>query len=155
MWITFTAASVASRLTGPEMTALKSAAKASGQDGDELLSDCIDRAVREVRGSVAGCSRNTLGEEGTIPDELEDATLAIVIYRFISRLPGAAAKALLGQIRSTNYEDARDLLKQVAACKFGIVPPETPGDDQAAGPAAELISSRDRTAKRSDTDGLL
>lgn len=154
-WITFTAATLAERITGPEFAAIKKAAKGQGQNEEQMLADCIRRAVAEVRGRVAGHARNILGAEGTIPDELEDATAAIVVYRFISRLPNSGS--LLDAQRTKNYEDAQTLLGEVASGKFGIVQPVSPAPEieQPGGPAAQLLSSRERIAKSCQTNGLL
>lgn len=155
-WITFTASTVAQRVLGPEMSALKTAARGAGQDGDDLLNDQVSRVIQEIRGRVAACDKNTLGVAGTIPDELEDAAVAIVIFRFCTRL-AAAAERLITERREMAYNDALKLLNDVAACRLAIVPPTTPAPDeqQAGGPGITLITSRTPVTKPSQTAGLL
>ncbi|WP_256200412.1 hypothetical protein [Verrucomicrobium spinosum] len=48
-----------------------------------------------------------------------------------------------------------DELRDVAACKLAIVPPQTPDVEQAGGPAIKLVKSRPTIASRKDTNGLL
>ena len=139
-YIELTAATVAQRLAGAELTALKTAALSSGQDGETLLADCISRTVAEVRGYVAAHRANVLGEGATIPDELEDSALALVVYKFITRLPGL--KALLDERRVKAYEDALSRLREVAAGKFLVVAPVTQAAAQAGG---STIKSNGRT----------
>lgn len=155
MWITLTSSKVAERFAAAEFTAVKSASLQSGQTAAEMITEVIERVTNEVRGYVAACSRNLLGEAGTIPDELEDAALALFVYRFLTRLPNL--KSLLDDRRVKAYEDAVALLKNVAVCKFAIVPPTTAAADaeQAGGGNMEVINSRVRRARREDVAGLL
>jgi len=151
-WITLTEEDVQRRLTAAELTALKTAAKASSQDADDILNEAIADVVKRVRGYVAACQRNTLGEGVTIPDELRGSALALVRDYLFTRLPGL--KGLNDQIRQKESERALAELRDVAACKFAIVPPETEAGDQAAGAGVELADSRDREATRDKTSGL-
>ncbi len=127
MWITLTETDVQTRLSGPELAALKSAALATGQS--DPLPALVASVAREVRGYVAAGERNTLGPAGTIPDELESASLARVRYELATRLPVAS---LLTEARKEANRDALARLRDVAAGKFLIVQP--PSED--AGPQA-------------------
>lgn len=154
-WISLTSTQAKARLAGAEYNAIKAAALNSGQDADTLVTDTLSRVVKDVRGYVGGCSRNLLGDGDTIPDELEDAALALFVYRFLTRLPNM--KALLDPQRVAAYGDALKKLEQTAACKFAIVQPTTPAADeeQSGGGNMEVIASRTRVAKREGTAGLL
>lgn len=120
-WITLTADALRSRLAEPELTALRTIALAPAQP--DPVPEVVASVVEEVRGHVAGCARNTLGESGMIPKRLESAALAIARWRLISRLP---VKALATEVRRQEYEDAVDLMKSVASCKFSVDAPDVP-----------------------------
>jgi hypothetical protein len=155
MWITLTRAKFQEKLTGAEYSAVKSAALGAGQVADTLMDEVLSRVTQEVRGHVSGCVRNLLGAEGTIPDELEDAALAMALVRFLNRLP--SLKSLLSPTRTDAAKEAGELMKQVAACRFGVVQPTAPASDelQASGAGMTVINKRTRTATRSQTAGLL
>jgi hypothetical protein len=121
MWITLQPDDLASRLSEAEYNALQSAA--TGIYGNTVPTVLAD-VVKEVRGRVAACARNTLGPEGTIPDELKAAALALARWRCLSRLPGM--RALQDEARRAEYNDALALLADVARCSFAIVAPESP-----------------------------
>lgn len=153
MWITPTVATLKARISGPEFDSLKSAARAAGQNADTLVTDCLARIIALIRGYCGG--RHVLGAEGTIPDELESALGALFVPEFITRLPGLTK--LLDANRVKAKEDALQLLRDVAAGRFAIVPPEAPAAEaqQAGGPGITLASSSTRQATRTHLDGLL
>lgn len=152
-WISITATDVGRRLTAAELTALKTAAKAGDQDGDTILAEAIADSVKQVRGYVAACARNILGEGDTLPDELRGAVLALVRDYLFTRLPGM--KALNDDLRQRELERAVALLRDVAACKFLVVAPETAAPEQPGGPGFEVAESRTRIASPDKTSGLL
>src|SRR4051812_27549529 len=119
-WITLTVDDVKPKLAAAELSALRSAALASGQ-GDPVA-EILTEVVNEVRGYIAACERNTLGAGVTIPDKLKSATLAIVRYRAATRLP---VKSFLTEDRVKENEAAVRLLEQVAGCKFAVEEPTT------------------------------
>lgn len=119
-WIELTVDDVKERLTWPELEAFQTWHLENGQP--DPVPGTIERVVREVRGFVGGCSRNTLGAGNTIPDELADAALSIIRWRLASRHVGAG-ETLLDEARKMEYEDARDLLKDVSRCRFEIQQP--------------------------------
>lgn len=152
-WITVTPADVQNRLAAAELNALKTAAKASSQDGDVILSEAIDNVVAKVRGYVAACERNLLGLPGTIPEELLADTLALIRDYLFTRLPGM--RSLNDELRQRETERAERVMRDVARCDFAIVPPEQEAPQQAAGPSVQIISSRKQIATRKQTSGLL
>lgn len=152
-WITITADDVARRLAAAELAALKTSAKAAGQDGDEILAEAISETSVMVRGYVAGCRTNKLGIAGTIPEELKTATLAMIRDYLFGRLPGM--KALNDELRQKETERAMSMLKSAASCALAIVPPEEEAEQQPAGPAVEFVGNNRRKATRSKMKGLL
>lgn len=140
-WITLTSEGVKRRLTKPEIDKIPSVAKLTSQTAEGLLASATDEIVREIRGHVA--AKNQLGAAGTIPDELENAALALIRRVIFGRVPGL--EDLFGEIRKAECSDAQSLLRRVADGKFAIVPPESPapGNQQAGNYVSDVIISRD------------
>ncbi len=126
-WISLTEAHVLTKLSAPELAALKTAAIGAAQA--DPLPEVVAQVVREVRGYVAGCDKNTLGPASTIPDELQGAALNRIRYELATRLPVAS---LLTDARKESNRDALTLLQRAASCNFAIVPPETAGEQAQA-----------------------
>lgn len=152
-WTALIAADVKGRLTKPEYTALTTVARQVDQTPETIIADAIANVTTKVRGYVAGCAKNTLGETGTIPDELKSAALALLRDYLFTTYP--ELKSLYGEARQKETERAIGELKDAANCKLAIVPPETAADAQAAGTAIEEVSSRTRIAKRENLSGLI
>lgn len=152
-WITPTADTIKGRISGPEFEALKSAARSAGQNADNLVTDCLSRIVAMIRGYVG--SRHVLGAEGAIPDELESALGSLWVHEFITRLPGMGK--LLDERRVKAQESAMQMLRDVSAGRFAIVPPVTPAPEaqQAGGPGVQLVGSAYRKNTSEALDGLL
>lgn len=148
-WITLTESDVVTKLSGPEIAALKSAALQAGQTNP--LPEIITQVVKEIRGYIAACSRNVLGDGETIPDELLGAAITRIRFELATRLPAA----LLTEDRRTANANALTQLRDVAACRFSIVPASEPATEQAAGGnAAEVVSGTNRRATREKLEGL-
>lgn len=150
-WSALTVADIETRLTDPEMSALTSAATVAGQTKESLIAGAVAAVTAEVRGYVAACSVNVLGPAGTIPYELEGAALALVRRYLFTRLP--RMKSLFDELRQKECEEALQRLRDTAACRFAIVPPEEAGAQAGSG-GVTLISSRERIARREDLSGL-
>lgn len=147
-WITLTEAFITGKLTGPELNALRTAALAPGQEPP--MPEAIRLVVREVRGYVRGNQANILAPGDTIPDELEDAALAMIRYRALNRLP---TKSLLTQPRVDENAAALELMKAVAAGRFGVVCPDMPSTEKPSDSRAPLITPRPRQFSRASGDG--
>jgi hypothetical protein len=149
-WITLTETDIITKLSGPEIAAMKTAALQSGQANP--LTDVISQIVAEIRGYVAGCARNTLGDGESIPSELKGAAISRIRFELATRLPVAS---LLTEDRKTANANALSLLRDVAACRFALVQPATAAEDQAANETAvALVSSTTRKATREKLSGL-
>lgn len=147
-WIPITESDVQTRLAGAELTALKTAALATGQTNP--LTEIIGQVIDEMRGYIAACASNTLGVAGTIPQKLLGAALAIIRYRLATRLP---VKSLLTEDRVKENEQAIHLLEQVAACKFKIEEPITPDTEILSSPTPHM-TARTRHFGRDYEDGI-
>lgn len=145
-WITITTAAVQSRLADAELDAARTAAVAEGQA--DPLTEVIERVISEVRGRVAANSANVLGESGTIPDECEDAALALITFRLYSRLPVTIPDA-----RKEAKSDALTFLAAVAAGQVAIIPPSTAAAVQATS-VHPGIRARPRRFSREQQDGI-
>jgi hypothetical protein len=148
-WITITEADVISKLSGPEIAAMKTAALQAAQT--DPLPEVIDQVVKEIRGYVAACSENVLGDGVTIPEELLGAAINRIRYELATRLPVAS---LLTQARTDANSQALTLLRDVAKCAFKVIAPTTPSEDQAPGQGVELINANRRVASREKLSGL-
>lgn len=148
-WITITEAHLLTRLSGPEKAALNSAALQALQTAP--LPEIISQVTREVRGYVGACTRNTLGAGETIPDELLGIAIDRIRFDLAGRLP---VSSLLTEDRRTANANALSTLRDVAACRFAVVGPDTPATAQAGGPATELVNSSARKATRERLSGL-
>jgi phage gp36-like protein len=144
-WVEITEADVQTRLAGAELSAYRSAAKASGQA--DPLSEIITAVVDEVRGYIAACDRNTLGAGTTIPSKLKSATLNLIRYRLITRLPIA-----ISDERKEEYRDAINLLERVSDCRFAVEDPITESTETIAS-AKPLMGERTLTYNRDNQDG--
>lgn len=152
-WVPFNLALIAQRLAAPELDALKSAAIADDQNGDELVSEAAARVCANVRGFIGACAKNTLGPDGTLPEELLDAALALAVHQIATRLPGM--EALLDERRNASREEALALLRDVAACRFALVQPETAATEQPGGGRIETLNAPRRQFSRESMRGVL
>lgn len=132
-WKTLSEEQVRTRLSGPELAALRTAALAAGQE--DPLPEVIAQVTGEVRGYVAACSANRLGPAGTIPPQLESAALALIRYRLAGRLP---VRTLMTDDRRTEREAAERLLRDVAACKFAVEAPADAGPEKLPSPRPSI-----------------
>lgn len=148
-YIVITEADVITKLSGPEIAAMKTAALQAAQSSP--LPGIITQVVAEIRGYVAACERNVLGEGETVPSELLGAAINRIRFELATRLPVAS---LLTEDRRSANENAITLLRDVAKCAFAVVGPETPAAEQAGGPAVELITPNTRRADRTRLNGL-
>ncbi len=149
MWTEIAESDVITKLSGPEIAAMKTAALQAAQTNP--LPGVIAQVVLEIRGYVAACPNNTLGDGSTIPNELLGAAISRIRFELATRLPVAS---LLTEDRRAANRDALTLLRDVAACKFLVVQPETADDDQAGGPAVENVSTTTKRYGRDRLSGL-
>jgi hypothetical protein len=145
-WIALTEAHLTDRLSGAELAAWRKAALAPGQT--DPVPGVLASVTGEVRGYVAAWRSNTMGDGVTIPDELLDAAMALVLVRLSNRLPIS-----LTPERSDAAREARTLLRDVAAGKFTVATAATPADEQPGG--IELASGDGATPTSTSLNGLL
>ncbi|MBU98254.1 MAG: hypothetical protein CL429_04080 [Acidimicrobiaceae bacterium] len=113
-WVTITSTDLETRLSGPELDALKTFSRATGQ-GDPTNS-VIALALAEVRGYIQEADR---GSDSTlIPLELKDAAIIFTIEKLAGRVSGGAL--VMDEARERSYDLALQRLRDVAAGKFYI-----------------------------------
>jgi hypothetical protein len=127
------------QISGAELDAIRQAVLAEGQ-ADPVL-PTIQQVTGEVRGYVAGCAANTLGAEGTVPEELIGHAVAIVVMRIMGR-PAAAIIDSKSGARADAAATALSVLRDVAACKFKIAQPETPTTESVASTGPRFSTTR-------------
>ena len=149
-WIQITPEAIEAKLSGPELNAIRTVAKAPDQE--DPVPEAIERVVAEVRGYVAACRENrTSSNVQEIPANLQDAALAMIRYRIASRLP---AKSFMTDERVDANRQAIALLKDVAACRFRIPLPDDVSDDQFGGTGVALPKKNKPHFGRDALDGL-
>ena len=148
-WITPAESDLLLAISGAELAALRKAALATGQA--DPVAPSMYNAAQTVRGYVAACHQNTLGPEGTVPDELLQALADTTVCNIIKRVPGYD----ISEPRQTARDAATALLKDVAACKFALAQPETAGEETMSGGAPiSVVNSVTRNATRANLDSL-
>jgi hypothetical protein len=144
-WITLTEAHVTACLSGVELAAWRKAALAAGQD--DPVQATLNRVTNEVRGYIRASMVDALDAGNTIPDELLDSAMALVVAKLATRLP-----IPLTQERKEARDAAMDQLKDVAARRFRLSSTVTPSDDQPGG--VELASGDGNTPSAASLNGL-
>jgi phage gp36-like protein len=122
-WITLTEDHIIGSLAAAEVSALRTLQLTPGQS--DPLPEAMIQAVGKVHGYVA--TRYTVGQPGTVPEQLLGSTIAIGRWILISRLP---VKLLATEIRKQQYDDGIAELKDVASGKFKLSVTDEPGEDQ-------------------------
>ena len=145
-WITLTEDALKARLSGVELAAWRKAALASGQS--DPVAQVFAGVTAEVRGYVAGNRANSLGAGATIPEELLDAAMALVVARLTTRLPLS-----LTEERREAKNDAVALLRSVARGDFRVASAETPAAEQPGG--IELASGEGASPSSASLNGLI
>lgn len=146
-WIEITEANVRTRLSGPELAALKTAALAAGQGSP--LAELVAQTVAQVRGYVAA-GGFSLEAGQTIPARLELATLNLIRFELATRLPVAS---LLTEDRRKASESALQLLRDTAAGRFIPEAAAIPDAEESAAPAP-AFDRADRDHGLAQQDGL-
>jgi hypothetical protein len=151
-WISLTAQNFKDRLLKAEYDALSAVGLYEGRTWADVLEDELTSTINHVRGYCP--STTSRGDGVTIPEELKDATLAVVRMKFFTRFPKLAA--LWTEGRNQEYLQALELFKLWASKRYHVAAPETaaPTTDQAGAPGAASIIPNPRLADRAAMNGL-
>ena len=148
MWITLAATDLSSHLSEAERTGLP-VSLPDGSTVASMLGVILSQVTLMVRARVGAYHSNTLGADGTIPDELKSTALTIVRSNLLTRVDMPVS-----QDRERETSEAYDTLKAVARGEFAIVAPETVSDSQPAGPSITVAVYTPRVASRTSLAGL-
>lgn len=127
-WRSITVDDIRTALSGDELQSLQESALAAGQI-DPLLS-VIEQVTDEVRGFIAAYADNSLGPAQTLPPQVTGSAIAIVRWRLAGRLSvGKAGELLRSESRKQDYDDAVQLLRDVAEGKVAVEEPDETGPE--------------------------
>jgi hypothetical protein len=143
-WITPAADALVTEgvLMSAEFDRIKAVQLPDGSSAEDVLVLMRDRTIAMMRGFLQVRFKGSMGEPGTIPDELLSAMLALWCVDFLTRI-GSAAKSFITPDRVTAKTDALALLARCADGKFAVVLPETTTTETASSGSggAELIAA--------------
>ena len=149
-WIQIDIPDIEQYLVGAQGGDLRAAALAPGQS--DPVADAIDDISAEIRNYIRGCASNVLSATpGTIPPELKRHAAALIIEAAQPRL-----KLRLSDDQKAAAENARRLLREIAACKYPVAKPTDPltqPADQGA-TVKPTINARPKRYGRDSQDGI-
>lgn len=148
-WRALTETDIKTRLSGPELAAFRAVALATGQT--DPVAAVITQVTDLVRGYIAACPSNRLGEEGTIPTKLIGPSVDMMVIEIQSRAAGKVIDPD-GNRKEAN-RTAMSILRDVAACRFGIEAPEDESEEQAANNTPTFFG-REFAFQRTHQDGI-
>jgi hypothetical protein len=120
-----------------------------GQGESDRLPTILTSVAMEIRGAVRSCRSNMLSTDPLlVPESAIHHAGALIRYRLMSHFPGGASET-----RRKEYEDARQWLRDVAACRYLIEPPGDADESPAPPKAGPKFSRPTLTQSRRDADG--
>jgi hypothetical protein len=149
-WRAITNQDILTKLSADELAQVR----AQASEGTDPVSDAVALVVERVRGSIAANSKNTMGPEGTLPERLIDAAVALMVPALYGRTAGLLID--LNDVRKEAAKEATALLREVARGLFAVELPATGpvAEEDARSAAAELVSGGGPTLRRDDLAGL-
>lgn len=149
MWRLITEADLLKQISGAELDALRSAVLG---DQPDPVQPSIDDVTAEVRGYIAANSKNDLDADASkIPDRLIAASVSLIIIQIMTRAGGTLIDP--EGARQKRADEARRLLRDVAAGSFSIADPVT-GVESNEMPVPVYTPRRQRTTTRAQQDGI-
>ncbi len=145
-WRAILEADVLTHITGDELEALRATALGTGQV--DPVQPSIDQVTDEVRGYIAGCKSNDLGDAGTITEKLIGRACDMIIAIIIRRVEGYD----MSDDRRSAEKDAIRYMENVSACKISIDDSDTGAESTGS---IEVAKTTTRQATRATMDGLL
>jgi len=136
-WAALTVEDVQTRLSGDELTLLRTKVLASGQT--DPTSEIISKVTNAIRGYIA--VRYSLGAAGTLPPEIHDAAIAIVRWRMIGRISiGTSGAMSASEQRKAEHDSAWATVKEIPKGEFAIEQPDPADETEHAGSDARYGS---------------
>lgn len=145
-WRAITVDDVQAGMSGQEVRQLQNKFLADGQV--DPVGPIISAVTDEVRGFVETAGTYTIGSAGTVPDRLVNATVDIVRFQLLLRIPNATQ---MTEDRRKARDDAYVLLNKVAEGKWSIGEAAV-GDDVIAN--VPMINAPTQLFTRETEDGI-
>ena len=139
-WIALTPADVQNALNQDELAVFQSAGGNAGAPLTGLIADVTD----EVRGYCR--RRNTLGLDGTLPRELKNPAIDIVLYRLMKRVSGASGT----EGRRKDHDSAIETLQKVATGEFLISAPLTASTSVTSAPSPHFAEKHHEFGRKKE-----
>lgn len=154
IWKAVTEADMQRTCMSPMLDALRQEVLAVGQA--DPLTGAIEDAVAETRAAVESCDENVAASDTTtVPPSLRAATCWIALAYLQKRI----STLRLTQDQKDEIEEARGILKEVAACDRAVARASDPlaEPDVQRGGGATVVDPDEtvRTTTRGQMDGLL
>jgi hypothetical protein len=146
-WRAITEVDLLTRISGPELAALRAAALKLAQA--DPIAATIAQVTRRVRRAVQSCVWNILDADTTkIPEDLLSEALDLIVWEIMKR-PGCTIIDNAGARKDAN-QAAIDMLARVAACDEKI---ESPTDGTVAAPSPS-VTGKTLIYDRTSQDGI-
>lgn len=150
-WRSITERDMLTRISSGELQSIRSRAEA--EDIGDIIALSQANVSAKIRGFVAGNSSNVIdGAPGTIPENLIDIAVALLVVDLYSRSGGIVID--INDTRIKASDAAERTLRDVASGAFAVSKPEgVPSNDYTKAAASEL-ASRSSPLRREDMRGL-
>lgn len=135
-WITIAESDILASLNNSEFQTLITTALASMQPDPTTV--LIPDVTEEVRGYVRGGPGNVLGAEGTVPRELKNAAIDILLYRLSCRVSNSDMQKAF----KPNNDLAIEKLEKVAKGIIRVSAPLTLTTTTTSAPSPQIGESR-------------
>lgn len=149
-WITIALTDLNNYLVGAQVSAVNTAALASGQS--DRFTEVMQSVVNRIRNKIESCSSNRISETAlTIPPSLKACACLLIIQGLQSSIP--SLKLSEDQVRL--IETYESDLTAIAKCELRVEDPEDPlepGNSTAS--STPRFGTRTRYFERDDHDGL-
>ena len=160
MWLSLTAADVKAQwcVSPAEWEQISSVISGGEDAATSLVTKFTANTISRIRGVLKGRKDNSnatpvLGADGTLPDEMLDAALALIAQKFFLTVPGGAG--LIDANREALFKSADDDMKRLVAGTMGIDFPTTPTSTPAqGGPSIEFSGAAKRQSTRHTLRGF-
>lgn len=148
MWREVTEDDIYDVMMGPELDALRVAAKRTGQD--DVLTSTIETTVNRVRGYIADCPTNRLAPGLTVPERVIYDLVVLVRHRVMARL-----EMKISDARTEEYKEAKRFFERVSECRVSLEQPEGTVVDDGNNQSIDVVRKSDRVSTREDLQGLM
>lgn len=152
-WIVPVLTDLNNYLVGAQVTAINTAALATGAGQTDRFTEARLSVVQRIRMKIVSCAGNVLSATtNSIPPSLKMGACLLIIQALQTSIP--SLKLTEDQVRLV--ESFEEDLTAVAACDLAVEEPTDPLDppvEQTSG-AVELVSSTTRRATRDTLKGL-